>query len=198
MNSALRRLVSGQMPAMTGMRNASMRLRKFFEQAQVEDGLGDGVLGAGLDLEGEAAEFVLDVGDAGIGGDADGEVGGGADGVGADVETVIETADDIDEADGVDVEDGGGVRVVAELGRIAGEAEDVVQADGRRAEQVGLDAEHVAVAAGVVQDRVDAGVLLDLNAEALGAHAGGGAGRVGHVDGVDAEPAREGARLRSP
>ena len=111
----------------------------------------------------------------------------GADRVGADVEAVIEAADDVDEADGVDVEDRRGVGVVAELGRVAGEAEDIAQADRRCAKQVGLDAENVAVAAGVVQDRLDAGVLLNLDAEALGAHARRGAGRVGHVDGVDAE-----------
>ena len=63
----------------------------------------------------------------------------------------------------------------------------MLQADGRSAEQVGLDAEHVAVATGVVQDRLDAGVLLNLDAEALRAHARRGAGRIGHVDGVHAE-----------
>ena len=34
-------------------------LEEFFEQAQIEDGLGDGVFGAGLDFVGEAAEFVV-------------------------------------------------------------------------------------------------------------------------------------------
>ena len=38
-----------------------------------------------------------------------------------------------------------------------------------------------------MEDRLNAGVLLNLDAEALRAHAGRGAGRVGHVDGVDAE-----------
>ena len=92
MNSALRRLVSGQMPAMTGMRMILDALEEVLEQAQIEDRLGDGVLGARLDLVGEAAQFVLDVGHAGVGGHADGEVGAGADGVGADVEAVIEAA----------------------------------------------------------------------------------------------------------
>ena len=187
MNSALRRLVSGQMPAMTGMRWSLMRSRKLFKQAQIEDRLGDGVLGAGFDLVDETAQFVLDVGNAGIGGDADGEVGAGADGVGADVETVVEAAHNVDQADGVYVEDCGGVGVVAQLGRVAGEAEDVVQADGRGTEQIRLDGEKIAVAAGVMKNRLDAGVLLNLDAETLRAHAGRGAGRVGHVDGVDSE-----------
>ena len=94
---------------------------------------------------------------------------------------------DVDQADGVHVKYRSRVRIVAQLGRIAGEAEDVVQADGRGSEQVRLDGEDVAVAAGVMQDRLDPGVLLNLDAEALRAHAGRGAGRVGHVDGVDAE-----------
>ena len=67
-------------------------LEEVLEQAQIEDRLGDGVLGAGLDFVGEAAQFVFDVGRAGVGGDADGEVGAGADGVGADVEPVVEPA----------------------------------------------------------------------------------------------------------
>ncbi len=75
-------------------------LEEDFEEAQVEDRLGDGVLGAGLNFVAEAAEFVLDIGHAGIGGDADGEVGAGADGVGADVESVIEPVHDVDETDG--------------------------------------------------------------------------------------------------
>jgi len=47
-----------------------------------------------------------------------------------------------------------------------------VQADGGGSEQIGLNAQDVPVAAGVVQDGLDAGVLLDLDAEALSAHAG--------------------------
>ena len=175
------------MPAMTGMRKPSMRLRKTSSRRRSKTGWVMAYSRAGLDFVVEAAQFVLDVGHAGIGGDADGEVGAGADGVGADVEAVVEAADDVDQADGVDVEDGSCVRIVAQLGRIAGEAEDVVQADGRGAEQVRLNAEDIAIAAGVVENGFDAGVLLNLDAEALRAHARRGAGRVGHVDGVDAE-----------
>ena len=46
---------------------------------------------------------------------------------------------------------------------------------------------NVPVAAGVMQDGLNAGVLLNLNAEALRAHAGRGMGRVVDVDGVHAE-----------
>ena len=152
-----------------------MRSRKISSRRRSKTGWVMAYSRAGLDFVGKAAQLLLNVGHAGVGGHADGEVGAGADGVGADVEAVIEPAHDVDQADGIDVKDSGGVRIVAQLGRVAGEAEDVVQADGRGAQQVRLDAENVAVAAGVMENRLDAGVLLNLDAEALRAHAGRGA-----------------------
>jgi len=126
-------------------------------------------------------------GHAGVGGAGDGEVGGGADGVRPDVEAVIEPADDVDQTDGVHVKHRSGIRIISQLGRVAGEAEDVFESDGRCAQQVGLDAEDIAVAAGVMENRLNPGVLLNLDAQALRAHARAGAGRVGDVDGVDAQ-----------
>ena len=64
-------------------------------------------------------------------------------------------------------------------------------ADGGRAQQVGLDAEHVAVAAGVVQHRLDAHLLLDQDGQRLVAHARRGPRGVGNVDGVHADGLQE-------
>ena len=64
--------------------------------------------------------------------------------------------DDIHQADGVDVEDGSGVGIVAHFRWVAGDADEVVDAGGGGSEQVRLNAEHIAVAAGVVKDRFDA------------------------------------------
>jgi len=86
-----------------------MRFQEALQQAQVEDRMGDGILGAGLHLVGKAAQFLLDVGHAGVGGHADGEVGACADGVGADVEAAIEALHHVDKTDGVNVKDCGGV-----------------------------------------------------------------------------------------
>ncbi len=74
---------AGQRPDAGDHRNAELldALEKALEQAQVEDGLSDGVFRAGLNFVLEAAQLVLDVGHAGIGGHGDGEVGAGADGV---------------------------------------------------------------------------------------------------------------------
>ena len=66
---------------------------------------------------------------------------------------------------------------------------------GVRAQQLGLDAQDVAVAAAEVQHRLDAGLLLDELAGDLRAHARAGARAVGHVDAVDAAPA---AHSRAP
>src|ERR1035437_895097 len=101
---------------------------------------------------------MFDVGHAGVGGDADGEVGAGANRVGADVEAVVEAAQHVDQADGIHIENGRRIRIVAKFGRVAGKAEDVVQAYRRGSQQVRLNAEDIAIAAGVMEDRVDAGV----------------------------------------
>ena len=95
------------------------------------------------------------VGLAGVGAAADVDAERGADRVAGQVAAVVEVVHDADEADRVDVVDRGRVRVVAELGRVAGDGEDVAQAQRVGAQQVGLDAEQVPVAAGVVEDRVD-------------------------------------------
>ena len=58
--------------------------------------------------------------------------------------------------------------------------------DRVRAQQLGLNAENVAVAAAEVVHRLDAGLLLDQLAGDLGAHAGAGARTVGNVDAIDA------------
>src|ERR1700751_1980861 len=79
MNSALRRLVSGQIPAMTGIRKPSMR----FKKAEIEYGLRDSVLGSGLDFIGEAANLIVDVWHSGVRRAGDGESGGRADRIAA-------------------------------------------------------------------------------------------------------------------
>ena len=77
-------------------------------------------------------------------------------GIAADIEAAIQVVDDVHQPDGVHVEHRGRVGIVAHLRRIAGDADQVANADRGRAQQVRLDAQHVAVAAGVVQDRLDA------------------------------------------
>ena len=76
--------------------------------------------------------------------------------------------------------------IVAQLRRVAGKAENVLEPDRGGAQQVGLDAQNIAVAAGIVQQGLDAGLLLDLDAEALRAHPRRGARRVGNIDHMDA------------
>ena len=132
---------AGERPDAGDDRNAERldAVEEFLEQAKVEDWLRDGVFCARLDLVGKAAQFVFDIGYAGVGGDADGEVGRGGDGVGANVEPVIESAHDVDEADGVHVEHGGRVWVVAEFRRVTGQAEDIAAGRWmmRRADRTG-------------------------------------------------------------
>ena len=78
---------------------------------------------------------------------------------------MIEARHDVGQTDRVDVEDRGGVGIVADPARIAGDEQQIAQAHGVRAEQIRLDPEQVPVAAGVVQQRLDAGLLLDQHRE---------------------------------
>ena len=90
MNSALRTLVSGQMPASTGMRQCSTRRRKFSSRRMSKTGCVTAYCAPASHFEFEAAHLFVEVGDAGIGADADDEGGGGADGVGADVHAEVQ------------------------------------------------------------------------------------------------------------
>ncbi len=107
------------------------------------------------------------------------------------IESAIQIADDVDQPDGIHIEDRGGVGIVAHLRRIAGNADQIANADGAGAQQVRLDAQHVAVATGVVQDGLDADLLLHQKTERLVAHARRGARAVGNIDAVHADRLQE-------
>src|SRR5208337_5482603 len=94
--------------------------QELFQQANIEDRLGDGQLCARLHFVFEAADLLVNVRAAGIGAHGDDELGRAPDGIAADVQAAVQVVDDVDQADGVHIEDGGGVGIVAHLGRIAG------------------------------------------------------------------------------
>ena len=106
---------------------------------------------------------------------------------------MVQPRDEVGEADRIDVEDRRRVGIVADAARIAGDEHEIAQAHGVRAEQIGLDAQQVAVAARVVQQRFDARLLLDQHGERQGADARAGALAVRDVDHVharDTQPLR--------
>ena len=127
----------------------------------------------------------------GIGAHGDHERGRVADGIAADIEPAIQVVNDVDQADGIHVEDRGGIGIVAHLRRIAGDADQVADADGAGAQQVRLNAQHIAIAAGVMQDGLDADLLLHQQAQRLIAHAGRGARTVGDIDRIHADRLQE-------
>ena len=126
------------------------------------------------------------LGTPGLAPDADHELRAVANRIAADVEPVIQVVDDVHQADGVHVEHRGGVGIVAHLRRIAGDADQVANSQRARAQQVRLNAQHVAVAAGVVQDRLDADLLRHHQAQRLVAQSRRSARAVGNVDGIHA------------
>ena len=84
---------------------------------------------------------------------------GDTDRIAAQIQSVVQTPYDVHQSNGIDIENCRGIRVIAQLGRIASEAENILQADRRSPQQVRLDAQQVAVATGIVQQRFDAGLL---------------------------------------
>ena len=61
MNSALRTLISGQIPATTGIRQCSMRRRKFFQQPQIEYRLRHRILRARLHFVFKAPNLLIEI-----------------------------------------------------------------------------------------------------------------------------------------
>ena len=88
----------------------------------------------------------------------------------------------------VDVEHRLGVGLIAGLGVVAGEQQNVVNVERRRAHQFALQRDAVLVAAGDLQDRLDAGVDQERR-RGERAHVGAGAGAIGDIDRVG-EPAQ--------
>src|SRR3989338_1898697 len=167
-------------------RLAAEPLQEVVPDGRVEDRLGHGEVGPGLDLLLEAAELFVEVVGCGVDGDADGEVRAAAQGLARPVVALVETRKDADQADGVDFVNAAHLGVVAEDGRVAGDGEDVPDAaHGPGAEQDGLQADDVQVARGEVRDGFHPG-LLDGAGEHDGVHAHAGQGAAVDVDRVHA------------
>ena len=115
MNSALRALTSGQIPAMTGMRQCSILRRKFSSSERSKTGCVTANSAPASTLYSKRRDFFVDVGHAGVGADSDGEAGPGADRVATNVEAAIQVVHNVDQADGVHVENRGGVGIAAHL-----------------------------------------------------------------------------------
>ena len=136
-------------------------LEKILQQRQIKYRLGDRIFGPGLNLVGEAASLFVNVGNAWIGAHTNNKAGSSAQRIATNVEAAIQVVNDIHQTDGIHVEDGGRVGIVAHLRRVAGNANQVADTHGGGAQEIGLNAEDIPVAAGVVQDGFYAHIFLD-------------------------------------
>ena len=161
MNSACRRLSSGMMPAMIGMRTC--------RRSAAGTSANPSASNTGCVTANSAPASTLysnrrisssQIERAGFARHADVKRRRLADRLPADVEPAVQPRDHVGQADRIDVEDRRRVRVVADAWRVAGDEQHVADAHRVRAEQVRLHAEQVSVAARVVEDRLDAGLLL--------------------------------------
>jgi len=114
----------------------------------------------------------------------DGELRGRADGVTAWIEPVIQLAHQVGQADGIDVEHRRRVGIRPHLGRVASDEKKVAKADGRCPQKVAQHAEQVAIAAAIVNHRLDSDLLLDQDAREQRTHPALRPRPIGHVDRV--------------
>src|SRR5262249_10334076 len=148
------------------------------QQGDIEHRLGNSIIGAGFHLVFKAPDLFIDIANAGVGAHADGEARAVADGVAANVQAEVQVVNNVHQADGIHVEHRRGVRVVAKLGRVAGDTDQVVDTHGVAAQELGLHAEHIAVATRKVQRGFYTCLLLHQDAKRQVAQAGGGAGAI--------------------
>src|SRR5260370_28469636 len=134
--------------------------QKSFQQRQIEDGLSNRKLGAGLDLIFEAADLFINVQHSWVGADSNRETGSRADWVSADIEAAVQAIHNIHQPHRVHVENRRGVRVAAHLRRAAGAANQIADADSCRDQQIRLDAKYVAGSATALADCFNSRLLL--------------------------------------
>ena len=162
-----------------------MRLRNR-AAVSVEHRLRDGVFGACFDLPFKALDFFFQVHCARIDADADGESGRFANGIVAEVQTVVQLVHHVRQTNRVDVKNCSRVRIRPHLRRIAGNQKQVMQAERGGSQQVRHHSEQIAIAAAVVQHRLDSDFALDQNRSGHRAHARLRARPVRNVDAIDA------------
>ena len=120
-----------------------------------------------------------------------------ADGLSAHVAAAIEPRDQVREADRVDIEHHGGIGIIADARGIARHQHHVAQPHRVGAEQIGLDAEQIPIATGIMEYGLDAGLLLDQNGERERADMRACPKPIGDADDVDAAALERAGALKS-
>ncbi len=192
----MRSEVSGQIPAMTGMRHGAIRSRKPASSAGSNTGWVTANSAPASTFQWNRSSSRSRSMRALVGRHADHEPGRLADRGAAGIESLVQPAHHVGESDAVDVEDRGGVGVGPGGRRIAGHDEHVPKAAGGRPQQVAQHAEHVSVAAGVVEHRLQSDLALHQQRGGHDPHAALRARPVHQVDRVHSRLAKGTALLQ--
>src|ERR1700685_4063642 len=126
--------------------------QKILQQAQVKNRLRHRKLSSGLYLELKPPDLFIQVSKTGIRSHPDDKAGTRTDRVSAKIQPPVQVVDDIDQADGIHIKDRSGIWIIAHLGGVAGNADQVSDPHRSCSKKVTLDAQHVAIAAGVVKN----------------------------------------------
>ena len=107
-------------------------------------------------------------------------------------------AHDVHQPNRIHIEHRRRIRIVPQLRRIARQAQNILQPDRRRAQQIALNAQHIPVATGVVQHRLDPDLLLNLHAQTLRTHPRARPRRIRHIDRVNAARGQQRRARQAP
>ena len=155
-----------------------------FQQPKVKHRLRDHVLRSSLDLVLEPANLFIQIRQPRVRSDANHKARSHSDRIAAQIEPTVQVVHNVDEANGIHVKHSSRVRIIAHFRRIAGDANQIPDTDCGRSQQVTLDAQHIPVAARIMQNRVDAYVALNKQRQRLVAHARRRARAVWDIDRV--------------
>jgi len=161
-------------------------LQEIIQKSKVEDRLGYDIFRARLHLVFEALDLLIQVGQPGIGADSNHESGSRPDRIPAQIQPPVQVVDNVHQSDRIHVKHRRRIGIVPHLRRISRNADQVADSSGRCPQQVRLNAEHVAIAARIVQDGFDPDRLLHEQRKRLVAHARRRPRAVGNVHRVHA------------
>ncbi len=102
-------------------------------------------------------------------------------GVAPHIQPLVQVIQEVDQPNGIDFEDGG-FQKRGELGSVPGDGQDIPEPQRMRSQCVGLNAQHITIAGTVVEEDVDAHLLLQEGGERERAHAARYPRAVGNVD----------------
>jgi hypothetical protein len=160
--------------------------QKAVELIQIENRLGHSELRTGIHLPRKARQLPVEIMGRRVHSHAHDETRGLSQRISTRIESVVQTRNQISEADAVDIENGRRFRVRTHLRRVTGDDQQVMDPGCRSTQKVGQHSQQIAVAAGIVNHRLQPDLPLDHEGGQQCSHPALGPRPVRHIHGINA------------